>query len=86
VLTIITLAVPFLLLIKRNWSRVLLQIALIAGALEWLRTIVITTQIRMEMDQPWIRMVVILALIVLLNLYAALSLQSPKMKKLFVTG
>jgi hypothetical protein len=40
----------------------------------------------MEMDQPWIRMVVILALIVLLNLYAALSLQSPKMKKLFVTG
>ena len=82
-LAITSLIFPFFLLIRKPWTSIVIQIALLLGAIEWARTLIITVQYRMDYDLPWIRMAVILAAIVLINLYAAMVLQSSSLKKMY---
>ena len=49
-----------LLLIKKSWVPWLLQVALVLGAVEWLRTLMFVAQMRIEFGMPWARMAIIL--------------------------
>ncbi len=63
--------IPALLLIRRRWSLQVVGLLMIAGGAEWVRTLVGIAAIRVELDQPWLRMALILAGVALLSWLAA---------------
>lgn len=82
-LAVTSLVFPFFLLIRKPWVAIIIQLALLLGAIEWGRTLMITVQYRMDYDMPWIRMAVIIGAIVLINIYTAVVMQSSSLKKMF---
>ncbi|MFN9029976.1 MAG: hypothetical protein ACK54C_18150 [Betaproteobacteria bacterium] len=56
----VTALAPLLLLIPSRAARVVVQLMLLMGALEWLRTLATLTATRLSMQQPWLRMALIL--------------------------
>ena len=60
VLMFIACAAPLLLLARRTWATRLLQVLLIIGALEWVRTTWQIQAIRIETGRDWQRMAAIL--------------------------
>jgi hypothetical protein len=59
-LVAVCLAFPFALLLPRRWAACLVQVALVLGALEWVRTVLNLIMIRQAAGQPWMRMAIIL--------------------------
>ncbi len=55
-----SLLLPMLLIGRRRTTLSILQGALVLGTIEWLRTMVSMVQIRLAMDEPWLRLAVIL--------------------------
>ena len=77
VLSIALLAVP------RRWAARLLQIALLAGAAEWVRTLVALYQARAQHGMPAGRMMVILAAVALFTAASALLFHTERAKRWF---
>lgn len=67
-----TLALLPLMTLRRAWVPRVLQLALLAGAAEWVWTAALLAQQRLALGQPWLRMVLILGAVALLTLAAAL--------------
>ena len=84
-LSILALLIPFLLLIKKRWSLITIQVLTYCGALEWLRSTVILVQQRMAMDMPWTRLAVILVIVALFTGLSALVFQSRSLKDRYST-
>ena len=61
-----------LLAVRRAWAVRVLQLALLAGAAEWLWTVALLVQQRMALGQPWQRMALILVVVALLTAASAL--------------
>jgi hypothetical protein len=59
-LMLIACAAPLLLLVRRTWATRLLQILLVVGALEWVRTTWQIQSVRIESGRDWRRMAAIL--------------------------
>ncbi len=74
---IASLAVP------RPWAAHVTRIALLAGALEWLRTLIVLAAVRLAADIPSGRMIVILMAVVLLNLAAFLVFRHPTLRRFY---
>jgi hypothetical protein len=72
-----------LLIVRRPWVVRLMQVVLIFGALEWVRTLYELVQVRAAHGQPFIRMVVILGIIVAVTFCSALLFQSPTLKRIY---
>lgn len=70
-LAVATAALPLLLLTGRRWAVVTLQVALAAGALEWLRTLGALVATRRELGLPYSRLAVILGGVALVTAGAA---------------
>lgn len=81
VLTWLCLALPLLVFVRRRWAPRVLQLALVGGALEWIRTAVSLTTQRMDADEPWVRMAVILGLVTLVTAGSALLLQNRRLRQ-----
>jgi len=60
ILVFLCLCAPCLLLVRKTWATVLLQVLLLIGALEWVRTLLEIAAVRQETGQPWHRMAAIL--------------------------
>jgi hypothetical protein len=75
-----TLALLPLLALRRSWVPRVLQLALLAGAAEWLWTAALLAQQRLALGQPWLRMACILGGVALLTLAAALVFRSARLK------
>lgn len=60
-----------LLFVRRAWAVQLLQVILGLATIEWVRALVGLTRQRMQMGEPWVRLVVILGAVAVLT---ALSL------------
>ena len=82
----ISLALPFLLLLKDRWVARVLQICLLLGSLEWLRTLYPYALQRIELDQPWIRLVIILGSVAAFTALSALVFQSQSLRKRYKTA
>ncbi len=76
----VTLLLLALLALRRRWVPRLLQLALLAGAAEWLWTAALLAQQRLALGQPWLRMALILGAVALLTLAAALVFRSRALK------
>ncbi len=72
-----------LLFVRRPWVARLMQVVLILGALEWVRTLYELAQVRAAHDQPFTRMIVILGVVAAVTFCSALLFQTPLLKKIY---
>lgn len=86
VLAVIPLVLIILLILKEKWVPWLIQLALVLGAIEWLRTLVSVAEIRMEYDMPWVRMAVILGAVALFTAFSSLVFRSKSLRKRYSAG
>ncbi len=71
-LALALLALPFLLLLKKNWAARIIQITLALGTLEWLRTLISLALLRNSMGEDWGRMALILGGVAVFTAVSAL--------------
>jgi hypothetical protein len=79
-LILISLLTPLLLLVKRPWVARTFQVALVVGALEWVRTLLAIARTRQALGEPWVRMAVILGAVALVTASSALVFRSKALK------
>ena len=76
-LVALSLALPFLLLVRKRWSARTVQVGLVLGALEWVRTLAFFAGQRMETGRPWGRLAVILGAVAALTALSARVVRVP---------
>ena len=72
-----------LLFVRKSWIARLMQVMLVLGTLEWLRTMYELAHMRALHGQPYGRMLVILGIVAAVTLCSALLFQSPTLKKIY---
>lgn len=68
----ILLCLLLLLFVKKYWVPWVIQLTLLAGAVEWIYTLVSVAQMRIELGMPWTRMAIILGVVALFTLLSGL--------------
>jgi hypothetical protein len=79
-LILLALAMPPLLLVRRRWVARLVQIFLVLGALEWMRTMGELVQQRQENQLPWTRLAIILSTVALFTLASVATFGAPRLR------
>lgn len=72
-----------LLFVRRPWVARLVQVVLVLGTLEWLRTMYELAQIRALHGQPYGRMLMILGIVAAMAFCSALLFQSTTLKRIY---
>jgi hypothetical protein len=85
-LTIVAAALSALLLVPRAWAARAIQVALLAGCVEWLRTLAAFAGERVAAGQPYLRLVVILLAVAAFTAAAALVFRSYAMRVRYGIG
>jgi hypothetical protein len=75
-----SLALLVLLAIPRRWAARVAQAALILGAAEWVRTLLVLVAARREAQAPYVRLAVILAAVAAVTAASALIFESPRLR------
>jgi len=83
IIAVLILIMPFLLFIKKAFIARIIQIALIAGAAEWIKAMFYYIDIRKETGEDWTRLAIILSAVSLFTLLSALIFQTKSMKKIY---
>lgn len=78
---VVSLIIPFLLLIRKPWIARSIQILLLLGALEWIRSMFGYIQVRKEIGDDWGRLAIILLTVALLTACAGLVFRGKSLKK-----
>jgi hypothetical protein len=81
VLALVPLLLFIPLMLKKTWVPWLIQLALLLGAVEWLRTLVSVAQMRMEYGMPWARFAIILGAVALFTAFSSLVFRSKALRK-----
>jgi hypothetical protein len=71
-LAVLALGLNGLLMVPRAWAARAIQIALLAGSIEWLRTLAVFAGERVAAGQPYLRLVAILLAVAVFTAGAAL--------------
>ncbi len=82
--TVIVFVLPgllLLLMVKKFWVPWVMQVVLLLGAAEWLRTLFFVAQMRIEYDMPWMRMAIILGTVALLTACSGLVFRGKALRK-----
>jgi hypothetical protein len=80
----ICLLAPFLLLIRKRWSLITLQVLTIPAALIWLTTLYGIIQERVFEGRSWTASAVILGVVALFTLFAGWLLNAPRIKERYL--
>ena len=78
-LTLLCVAVLFLLLLRKSWVPLLFQVLLMLGALEWLRTLFTFAQMRIAFGEPWTRLAIILGAVAIFTALSGLVFKNRKL-------
>ena len=81
ILSVVFLIIPFLLLIKKQWVSQLIQIVLILGFFEWIRAIFYYVHQRLEIGEPYLRLVIIIGVVALFTGLSTLTFRNKKLKE-----
>jgi len=81
-----SLALIGLLFIRQAWVARLVQVALVVGAVEWLRTLYTLAQWRASQGEPVARMVAIIGAVAAVTFFSALLFQSKTLNKVYRLG
>ena len=85
-LVIVSLLIPFLLLIRKAWAARGIQIGLVLGALEWIRSMFGYIEIRKAMGDDWGRLAIILVAVALLTACSGLVFRGKSLKLRYKLG
>jgi hypothetical protein len=85
-LTAACVAMIALLFVRSPWSARVLQVVLVLGALEWLRTAWTFASLRAAMGEPYGRLLLILGTVAAATLAAALLLRASAARRHFRIG
>jgi hypothetical protein len=77
----IAVGVAVILVIRRRWVPRVVQIALIVGGAEWIRTTVALASAREAAGQSWIRLVAILGAVALFTMCSGLVFRLPRLRE-----
>jgi hypothetical protein len=77
---------PFLLLIKKRWSLITLQVSLYIGTWIWVRTAIIIIHERIMLGISWSKSVIIIGLVAFFTLLAGLLLNAPIMRERYASN
>jgi hypothetical protein len=77
---LVSVLVPLLLLIRKRWSLILVQLLAYAAAGVWLPTAIHLVQERMISARPWSSAAIILGSVALFSMFAGILLNSPTVK------
>ncbi|MDP6046191.1 MAG: hypothetical protein QGG25_11325 [Phycisphaerae bacterium] len=80
-LAAVSLAFPFVLLVPRRWAARLVQVVLVLGALEWVRTMLMLIMVRKAEGRDWTRMAIILVVVAAITAASALVFGLEALKK-----
>ncbi|MGA1842068.1 MAG: hypothetical protein ACMUIU_15725 [bacterium] len=86
ILMVLCFILPFLLLIKKQWALITLQISLYVGAWIWVRTAIIIIHDRITLGASWIKAAIIIGLVAFLTLLAGLLLNSTVIRDRFTSN
>ena len=82
-LVFLPVALIGLLAVPRRWAARLLQVVLLLGAAEWVRTLIVMSRVRAEHGMPATRMVIILASVAILTAASALVFRTRRARARF---
>jgi hypothetical protein len=82
-LALLSLALIALLAVPRAWAARGVQVALLAGALEWVRTLAALAAMRLALEQPYLRLVAILLAVAVLTALSAAVFRLPRVRARF---
>lgn len=85
-LVLACLAFPFLLFVRKQWAVRIVQVILVLGGLEWIRTLLTLVAERAQTGQPWVRMSVILLAVALWTAGSLLVFLQPSLKTFYGLG
>lgn len=80
---VLSVALLALLAVPRPWAARTLQVALVLGALEWLRTLAAFAAARIGLGQPYLRLALILGAVAAVTLAAAWIFQHRSLRARF---
>ena len=80
-LVVVSLVIPFLLLIRKAWLARGVQILLLLGAVEWIRAMFGHINVRKEIGEDWGRLAIILVTVALLTACSTLVFRGKSLKK-----
>ena len=78
---VVSLIIPFLLLFKKPWIARSIQVLLLLGAAEWIRSMFGYIEVRKEIGEDWGRLAIILITVAVLTACSALVFRGKKLKK-----
>ncbi len=82
-LTILSLALPMLLFIKKKWVARGIQILLVLGAVEWIRAMLGYIEFRKSIGDDWTRLAIILIAVALLTALSGLVFRGKTLKNIY---
>ena len=85
-LMILSLFLTGLIFVRRPWAARTVQIALLLGSAEWLRSTIILAMARSEMGQPFLRLAIILGGVSLFTALSVLMFQTNRIRAYFGFG
>jgi len=77
-LALTCLALPLILLSKKEWIRKIFQVFLVIGGIIWIERTLFLIQMRIKIQQPWIRLTIILGTVSLISFLSAWILNSQR--------
>ena len=80
-LVLLALITSLALFIRRPWIARMVQFALIAGTIEWIRALVVLVLERQSYGMPWLRLAFIMGSVILLAISSIFVLQSESLRK-----
>ncbi len=78
---VVSVLVPLLLLVRKRWSLIFVQLSAYAAAVVWVYTTIHLVQERMISARPWGSAVIILGSVALFSVFAGFLLNSRKVKE-----
>lgn len=79
----VSVAPVALLFVRRPWAARIVQIVLILGAIEWVRTLYELVQLRLAQGMPATRLAIILGTVIVVTAVSALLFETQTMKRIY---
>ena len=80
---LLVLLLLFTLFIRRNWIVQFWQMIAALATLEWIRITIVIVQLRLAVEMPYARLLIIMGAVILFNLFVIYWLQRPKIKAFY---
>lgn len=82
-LTLVSLGMIGLLCVRRPWAARVIQVFLICGSIEWVRTLMLRMAERRAIGQPYIRFALILGTVAIVTAASALVFRTQRLRSHF---